>query len=388
MPSETGSTGRVEALDPWGWLREAADARKAAGLHREIRPRTADSTVLDLASNDYLGLSSDPRVADAAVTATVRWGAGSTGSRLVTGSTALHAELEQELAALVGAPAGLVFSSGYAANMGVVTALGGDDCLIVSAARNHASLVDGCRLSRSPVIVTPDLAGAEVALARRGTPRALVVVEAINSADGDLLPLRDWFALCRRFGAVLLIDDAHGLGVRGSGRGSVFEAALSGEPDVVTTITLSKALGAQGGAVLGHQVIIDHLINTARTFIFDTALAPAAAAAAMTAARIIAAQPELATSVLARAADLARAWGVPGGDGAIVSVVIGDAAQAWSSAHRLRELGVHVGCFRPPTVPAGTARLRVVARATLTGADIDHYQAAVTQVLGQVRPCG
>ena len=381
MPADT-APGRVPFDDgPLGWLHAAAEARAAAGLHRVLRPRAPGRGELDLASNDYLGLSADPRVVGAAAAAARDWGAGSTGSRLVTGTTELHAELERELAALVGTAAGLVFSSGYMANVGAATALSGPDCLILSEARNHASLVDGCRLSASPVTVTKDLAAARRALAERTLPRALIVIEAINSADGDLSALRDWHWLARRFGALLLVDDAHGLGVRGGGRGSVAEAGLATEPDVVTTITLSKSLGAQGGAVLGASAVIEHLIDTARTFIFDTGLAPAPAGAALAAARIVAAEPRLARAALRRAADLAAASGVLVPDGTVIPVLVGDAQRAFDTASALRGLGVHVGCFRPPAVPAGTARLRVTARATLTDQDIDRYRAALTRVL-------
>jgi 8-amino-7-oxononanoate synthase len=336
--------------------------------------------MLDLASNDYLGLSVDLRVVEASASASREWGTGSTGSRLVTGTTELHAELERALGALVGAPSALVFSSGYLANIGAVTALGGTDCHIVSDVGNHASLIDGCRLSGSPVSVTTDTATAERALAERIEPRALVIVESINSVDGDLAPLRDWHRIARQFGAALLVDDAHGVGVRGNGRGAVAEAGLVGEPDVVTTITLSKALGAQGGAVLGDPAVIAHLIDTARAFIFDTGLAPAPAAAALAAVRIIGAEPQLPRAALNRAADLAAASGVPVPDGAVTPVLIGDAHRALDCATALRERGVHVGCFRPPSVPAGTARLRVTARATLSDADIRRYHAALTEV--------
>ncbi|HMH92076.1 MAG TPA: 8-amino-7-oxononanoate synthase [Streptosporangiaceae bacterium] len=384
MPADLAPARGPADDGPLGWLHVAAQARAAAGLHRVLRPRAGRRGELDLASNDYLGLSADPRVVAAAAAASRDWGAGSTGSRLVTGTTELHAELEGELAALVGTAAGLVFSSGYLANVGAVTALSGADCVVVSEARNHASLVDGCRLSASPVVVARHLAAAERALAGRTLPRALILIEAINSADGDLLPLRDWHRLARRFGALLLIDDAHGLGVRGAGRGSVAEAGLAGEPDVIVTVTLSKSLGAQGGAVLGAPAVIEHLIDTARTFIFDTGLAPAAAAAALAAARIVAAEPLLARAVLGRAADLAAASGVLALDGPVIPVLIGDARRAFDCASALRELGVHVGCFRPPAVPSGTARLRVTARATLTDQDIDRYSAALSQVLACV----
>jgi 8-amino-7-oxononanoate synthase len=365
--------------DPLAWLRTAAADRAAAGLHRTLQPRSPDSGdelgTLDLASNDYLGLARDERVVAGAVAALERWGAGATGSRLVTGSTELHAELELALAGLVGAPAALVFSSGYLANLGAVTALAGPECLIVSDAGNHASLIDACRLSRSPVRVVPhgDQQAAAQLLADRAEPRALVLVEAVNSADGDLLPLADWQALAARFGALLLIDDAHGLGVRGAGRGAVAEAGLAGLANVVTTITLSKALGSQGGAVLAAQPVIDQLIDRARSFVFDTGLNPAAAGAALAAVRIIEATPELAGAVRRRAGELAGICGVPVPDAAVVPVLVGAALPAFERSVALRERGVRVGCFRPPSVPPGTARLRLTARADLTDADLARF---------------
>lgn len=397
-----------QAAGPLGWLHDAAATRAAAGLSRTLVPRAADSGVIDLASNDYLGLSTDPRVCAAAVEAVRTWGAGATGSRLVSGTTQLHVELETALARLVGAPAALVFSSGYQANLAAVSALGGRDCLVVSDAGNHASLVDGCRQSRSEIAVTPagDLNAAERALSARTVPRALVVIDAIGSADGRLAPLVHWHALARRHGALLVVDDAHGLGVRGNGAGSVAEAGLAGEDDVVLTLTLSKALGSQGGAVLGAPAVIRHLTETARSFIFDTGLNPAAAGAALAAVHILEADiagpagsglvgsglassgsagSGLAGSVLARAAELAAAAGVPVTDSAVVPVLIGDAAQADDLARALLERGFRVGCFRPPSVPAGTARLRLTARSTLTTADLERFGSALTDARAGAR---
>jgi 8-amino-7-oxononanoate synthase len=371
-------TGTVQRADPQAWLVAVAGERAAAGLHRQLRPRPANSTVLDLASNDYLGLCRDPRLARAAAVAADEWGAGSSGSRLVTGSTALHAELEAELAALVGAPAGLVFSSGYLANLGAVTALAGPDCLVVSDAGNHASLVDACRLSRSRMLVSPpgDLVAIENALAGRAESRAVLVVDAIGSATGELLPLAELAAIATRQGAFLVVDDAHGLGVRGGGRGAAAEAGITGQPNVVTTVTLSKALGSQGGAVLAGEAVIEHLIDTARSFIFDTGLNPAAAGAALAAVRIIAAEPNLAAGALERAAELAGICGVPVTGSAVVPVLIGAAQDAYDRSIALLDRGIRVGCFRPPAVPAGTARLRLTGRANLTGVELDRLRCA------------
>jgi 8-amino-7-oxononanoate synthase len=374
----------MTAADPLGWLADAAQARAEAGVHRQLRQRQAAEKLLDLASNDYLGLTRDPRVVEAGAAAIRRWGAGSTGSRLVTGTTELHIELELVLADLVGAASALVFSSGYLANLAAVTGLAGPDCLIVSDAGNHASLVDACRLAKSRVVVTPhgDQAAAERALTGRSEARAVIVLDAINSADGDLLPLAEWQVLARRHGAILVVDDAHGIGVRGNGRGAVHEAGIAAEPNVVTTITLSKSLGAQGGAVLGDAAIRDHLIDTGRSFIFDTGLNPAAAGAALQAAHIIAGEPELSKAVLTRAAELAAAAGVVATDSAVIPVIIGEAQQAYDRSIALRDKGIQVGCFRPPSVPVGTARLRVTSRATLTDADVERFRQALMETSG------
>ena len=252
---------------------ERATARVSAGLRRELRARQPRSAAIDLASNDYLGLSRHPEVIAGAVDAVRTWGAGSTGSRLVTGTTTAHEEFEAELAEFVGAQAGLVFATGYAANLGVVTALAGRGSLVVSDAGSHASLVDACRLSRARVEIAPhcDVEAVDRLLAERTEERALVLTDSVFSADGDLAPLTELHRVVNANGAVLIVDEAHGLGVRGEGgRGLVHELGLAGLPDLVVTATLSKALAAQGGAVLSSERVRAHLIDSARTFIFDT----------------------------------------------------------------------------------------------------------------------
>ncbi|QIS02885.1 aminotransferase class I/II-fold pyridoxal phosphate-dependent enzyme [Nocardia brasiliensis] len=370
-------------IDPLSWLDERASARVAAGLRRELRPRAAHSPAIDLASNDYLGLVRHPEVIDAAVAAVRRWGAGATGSRLVTGTTAAHAELEADLAEFVGAEAGLVFASGYAANLGVVTALAGRGALVVSDAGSHASLVDACRLSRARVAVAEhrDVDAVDRLLAARTEERALVLTDSVFSADGDLAPLVELHRVTRARGAVLVVDEAHGLGVRGAGgRGLVHELGLAGQPDLVITATLSKALAAQGGVVLAAERVRAHLVDAARTFIFDTGLAPAAVGAAHAALGVLRREPELATRVLERAADIARIAAVPAPASAVVSVVLGKAQVAFEAAQQCRARGLDVGCFRPPSVPEGTSRLRLTARANLTPDEI----AAIATVLGAV----
>jgi 8-amino-7-oxononanoate synthase len=343
-----------------------ATARAGRGIVRATdHRRHPTSTMLDLASNDYLGLARDPRLRASAVRAIERYGAGAGASRVVTGTTAAHVELETELARLTGQPACLAFSSGYTANIGVLTALGDPDTLLVSDAHVHASLIDGARLSRSPVAVCPhgDLDVLERLLRDRPQPRAVVVVESIYSVLGDACDLPRTAALCAAYDALLLVDEAHGIGVAGDGRGAVHAAGLADAEHVVVTATLSKALGAQGGAVLGSLAVREHLVNTARTFIFDTGLAPAAAAAAATACRIITAEPERVADLHRVAARIAAAAGVPHAPGAVQSIPAASADDAVAATDRLHADGIVVGCFRPPSVPDGISRLRLVARA-------------------------
>lgn len=376
---------------PFGWIAEQDRIRRAAGLRRELRPRTADSPLLDLAGNDYLGLTRHPEVVRAGADACLRWGAGSTGSRLVTGSTALHAELEAEIADFTGFDAALVLASGYAANLAAVTALTGPDTLLVSDALNHASLIDGCRLSKADREVVRHSDPEAVRKALDGHQgRAVVVSDAVFSVDGDAAPLAGLAAAARESGAALLLDDAHGLGVLGDGgRGSAHAAGLAGAPDVVCTATLSKALGAQGGVVLGPAAVIEHLVNAARTFIFDTGLAPAAAGAALGALRVLRREPERAAGARAVAREFHRRLTAEGLDAAapdacVVSVraPTPDIALAWAA--RCRDEGIAVGCFRPPSVPDGVSRLRLTARCDLTGDQV----AAAVAVIARTAPRG
>jgi 8-amino-7-oxononanoate synthase len=369
-------------------LDERAAERVTAGLRRELRPRAPLSPSIDLASNDYLGLVRHPEVVEGAIDAVRRWGAGSTGSRLVTGTTAEHERLEAEFAEFVGAEAGLVFASGYAANLGVVTALAGRGSLVVSDAGSHASLVDACRLSRAQVEIAAhrDVEAVDRLLAVRTEERALVLTDSVFSADGDLAPLAELHRVTRANGAVLIVDEAHGLGVRGAGgRGLVHEAGLAGQPDLVITATLSKAFAAQGGIVLTGERVRAHLIDAARTFIFDTGLAPAAVGAARAALRLLRREPEMAPRVLRRAADIARIAGVAEPDSAVVSVVLGAAQVAYDAAQACRARGLDVGCFRPPSVPEGTSRLRLTARANLMPAELDTIAMVLGEVLAEAR---
>jgi 8-amino-7-oxononanoate synthase len=259
----------------------------------------------------------------------------------------------------------------------------------VSDALSHASLVDACRLSRSRVVVTPhrDVEAVEAALAARDEERAVVITESVFSADGALAPLRELHEVCRRHRALLIVDEAHGLGVRGGGRGLLHELGLAGAPDVVMTTTLSKALGSQGGAVLGPAAVRAHLIDAARTFIFDTGLAPAAVGAARAALTVLRAESWRPEAVLRHARTLAEVCDVPGvPQSAVVSVILGDPEVALAAATACLDAGVKVGCFRPPTVPAGTSRLRLTARASLDAAELEIARRVLTDVLAVTRP--
>lgn len=374
-------------LSPLAWLDAHADRRRDAGLRRSLRPRPPVATELDLASNDYLGLSQHPAVIEGGVAALRIWGTGATGSRLVTGDTELHQELEAALAEFTGAAAALVFSSGYTANLGAVVGLSGPGSLLVSDAYSHASLVDACRLSRAKVVVTPhrDVGAVAAALESRDEERAVVVTDSVFSADGALAPVRELHEVCRRHGALLIVDEAHGLGVRGTGgRGLLHELGLAGAPDVVMTTTLSKALGSQGGAVLGSAAVRDHLIDAARPFIFDTGLAPAAVGAALAALRVLAAEPWRPRAVLTHARTLAEICAVSTEPAsAVVSVILGDPEAALAAAAACLDAGVRVGCFRPPTVPAGTSRLRLTARASLDADELGLARTVLTDVLSR-----
>ncbi|MDQ6522330.1 8-amino-7-oxononanoate synthase [Nocardioides sp. LHD-245] len=353
-------------MSAWeSWLAAEAAAREAAGLTRRLRPRTAGDTTIDLAGNDYLGLARDADVCRAAADAALVWGAGAGASRLVTGTLRLHDELETELAAYLGQPAALVFSTGYHANLAVVTALADRTTRVLSDAHIHASLVDAVRLSRARLSVVPH---SDVAAVRSGLvaaavagERTLVLAESVYSVLGDAAPLVELAALCAEYDALLVVDEAHGLGVHGPGL--VATSGLAGLPHVVVTATLSKSLGAQGGAVLGPVALREHLVNRARPFIFDTGLAPAPAAGALAALRALRARPTLGATVRTRIAGLADALGVVAPAGAVLSVPMSSPQAAVAAQAAAADAGLRVGCFRPPSVPDGISRLRITAGA-------------------------
>jgi 8-amino-7-oxononanoate synthase len=380
---------------PLELLRQAADGRAAVGRRRALTPRgPGHDALLDLASNDYLGLAADERLTAGAIEAARKWGTGSTGSRLVTGTTELHLQLETQLAEFTGAAAALVFSSGYLANLTIITALAASlgSVLIVSDERNHASVIDACRLARGTsgvrVVVTPhrDAGAVRRVLAGRDELAAVVVSDAVFSVDGALAPVAELHAAARQHGALLVLDEAHAFGVIGpGGRGVAAAAGIAAEPDVIRTVTLSKAAAGQGGAVLGAAEVISTLVDTGRGFIFDTGLAPPCAGAALAALNVIAAEPELGALAQANAARLAAiATGLglrtrpPGA--AVLAVIMGGAPEAVRAQMICARYGVRVGCFRPPSVPAGQACLRLTGRAGLTERDFAVALRALTAV--------
>ncbi|MGA4726868.1 8-amino-7-oxononanoate synthase [Micromonospora taraxaci] len=352
-------------------LDRRADLRAKAGLTRRLQPRPAADGMTDLAGNDYLGLATHPEVTAAATAALSAYGLGATGSRLVRGSTDAHEALETELAQWLGTDRALVFSSGYLANLGALRALVQPRTLLVSDAHNHASLIDGCRISGAETVVTPhaDVDAVAAALAAAPGRPAVVVTESVFSVDGDLAPLTRLHAVARRHGALLLVDDAHALGVTGpAGAGGVAAAELAGEPDVVVTATLSKALGGAGGVVAGPAEFVRHLVETGRTFIFDTALPPAVAAGVHAALRLTRVGDDLRVELadrVALAVGRLRSAGltVSAPDAAVISVTAPgpDAATAWAAD--CRDQGVAVGCFRPPSTPDSRSRLRLTVSA-------------------------
>lgn len=364
-------------------------AQEAAGLRRRLRTFTAPQKprtevegrpLLLLASNAYLGLNTHPAVVGAAQAAAAAFGTGSGGSRLVCGTSTLHRELEAALAALKSTEDAVLFGTGYQANVGVLTALAGPRDLILSDELNHASLIDGCRLSGARFLVyrhgDPDHVAALLAAERHRHRRCFIVTDGVFSMDGDVAPLPALADAADRHGAILVVDDAHATGVLGpGGAGTAAHFGLTGRVPVQVG-TLSKALGSEGGFVAGSHVLCEYLRNRARPFLFSTAPAPPSVAAALAALRVVEAEPGRRERLLALAARLRGAlrdlgFRVPAGETPIIPVVVGDVNRAVDLASVLEEEGVYCPAIRPPSVPPGTSRLRVTVMATHTEEDLD-----------------
>ena len=378
-------------------LRAELARLRAAGLYRTRRViggrhgvelEVDGRACLNFCSNDYLGLASDPRVAAAAQRALEACGTGSGAASLISGYNREHRALEEELAAFTRRPRALLFSSGWAANLGVLRALLDKSGTLVADELNHASLIDGGRLSGAHYrrVAHADVAGYERALA--GAPGPVVLAtDSVFSMDGDLAPLPALAALGRRHEATLLVDDAHGFGVLGDGRGALFEgAALATEDVPVYMATLGKALGVAGAFVAGSDTLVEYLVQRARTWVFSTAPPPALAAAAREALRIVQAEPErrsrLAGNVQrlrAGAAQLGIALGASATP--IQPLVLGDERRVLAVSGALLERGFWVAAIRPPTVPPGTARLRITLSAAHAPAQVDALVEALATAL-------
>jgi 8-amino-7-oxononanoate synthase len=350
------------------------------GLYRKLRliegpqgPRVlvAGREVLLLCSNDYLGLAADDRVREAAAEAALRWGAGAGASRLISGNMQPHRELETRLAAFKGYERSLLFGSGYLANMGTIAALAGPGEVIFSDALNHASIIDGCRLARAETVVYRhnDVEHLESLLREASRAPALIVTDGVFSMDGDVAPLAQLLELARRYGARLMVDEAHATGAIGpGGRGAVAAAGLSGEVDVIVG-TLGKALGSYGAYVCTSAATVDYLVNRARPFIFSTAPPPPAVGAARAALGVLEAEPERVEQLAANARTLREALAAEGLVAAasttqIVPIEIGEAEPTMDLCERALERGVFAQGIRPPTVPEGSSRLRFTVMAT------------------------
>jgi len=374
-------------------------ALEDAGLRRRLHPLASAcdaEVVLDgrrvllLSSNNYLGLATHPAVKAAACAAIERWGCGAGASRLISGHLELHAEVEAKLAALKGVEAALLFPSGYQANVGAIGALVGRGDHVFSDALNHASIVDGCRLARASVHVYPhrDVQALEAALA--ATPRGgrrLIVTDSVFSMDGDRAPLETLAALAEQYHSWLMLDEAHATGVLGPRGAGLAEAEGVAARVTVHMGTLGKALGGAGAYIAGSHALIELLVNRARAFVYTTGLAPAAVAAAGAALDVVAAEPERRATLARNAAwlrDGLRRLGLDArGDTHIVPLVVGDNRAALALADALLARGVHALAIRPPTVPPGTARLRVTPMATHTPAQLERALGAFAEAARQ-----
>ena len=362
--------------DPLAWIDDELARLERQGLRRRLSERrgaqtatvTLDGrTLVNFGSNDYLGLAADPRLAAAAHAAIEHDGWGSGASPVVSGRSSSHAELERRLAEFEGTQAALVFPSGFAANSGIIPALVDEGDAVFADAKNHASLIDGCRLSRAARFVYPhcDCDALEQQLRQAGRlRRRLIATDTLFSMDGDLAPLADLAALAERYDAMLLVDEAHATGLFGEhGRGAVEHFGLHDHVPIRVG-TLSKALGTAGGFVCGRQSLIDWLANRARPYVFSTAQPAATSAAAIAALEIVKNEPHRRQVLLDRATDLrsrlsAQGWNTGASATQIIPLYVGDAERAMQLTAKLREAGYFIPGIRPPTVPEGESLLRI-----------------------------
>lgn len=382
-------------------IKERLEELRDLGLQRRMRLISGPQgpwvlldgrPVLLLCSNNYLGLADHPRVREASAEAAMRWGVGAGASRLVSGTMTIHRRLEERLAAFKGTESSVLFGSGYLANLGVVSALAGPGEVVFSDALNHASIVDGCRLARAEVFVYHhgDMEHLEWGLREAEGRGALIATDGVFSMDGDLAPLEQIVELARSYDVRVAVDEAHAVGVLGpGGRGAVALAGLEDEVDVVVG-TLGKALGSYGAYVACEARMAQYLVNAARSLIFSTALPPPAVAGALAALELLEEQPRRVEKLQANAetlrGELAReGFAVAPGEMPIVPLLIGDPALAMRVCEAAIERGVFAQAIRPPTVPAGTSRLRVAVMSS-------HRRSELRQAAGTLadaaRACG
>ena len=359
---------------------------KESGLYRQMKylqspqqpyVKIAGKSYLMLSSNSYLGLCNDQRLKQAAMDAMEKYGVGSGGSRLTTGSYEVHKKLEDEIAAFKRAEAALLFNTGYMANVGAISSIAGKDWVIFSDRFNHASIIDGCRLSGAEIIIYEHCDASDLetkAQSHRGR-RALVVTDGLFSVDGDIAPLPDIVQVAKKYNMLLMVDDAHATGVLGeNGGGTADYFGLQNEIDIQMG-TFSKALASEGGFIAGNRGLIDYLANKARSFIFSTALAPATVAVSLRALEIVQAEPRLRQSLIANSAwfrEKLREIGFEIMDfpTPIISIVLGPPDLTVNFSNRLMEKNIFVSAIRPPTVPQGTSRLRINLMAIHTADDL------------------
>lgn len=391
----------IDGLDAQSLRRRRQIAETACAPEQRITLAGASEprTLLSFSSNDYLGLAAHPALVAALAEGAARYGAGSGGSHLILGHSRAHAQLEERLAGWM-APhipqaQSLFFCTGYMANLAVLSALGGADAVIFSAELNHASLIDGARLARASVqrFSHTDLQALDAQLQACDAPVKLIVSDAVFSMDGDIAPVAEMLALAERHDAWLVLDDAHGFGVLGAQGHGVLQAAALRSDRLVLMGTLGKAAGLAGAFVAAHRTVIDYLVQRARTYIFTTAAPPAMAHALLTALDLIEGEEGHArrAQLKARIAQLRAGMQaalpadgsvyMPDSSTAIQPLIVGDNARALQLSADLNDFGLRVGAIRPPTVPAGTARLRIALSASHSEADLARLIAALTQLL-------
>ncbi len=372
----------LQKLQKSDLIRIVHDRDSAQGARIIIRGRQC----VNFGSNDYLGLANHPSLRTAASEAAEKWGAGSGASRLLGGGCPLHRELEERIASFKDTPGALLFNSGYAANTGSIPALAGRGDAIFSDEMNHASIIDGCRLSLADVHVYRhrDMGHLEELIKRNNKNRRLIVTDTVFSMEGDIAPLNELSVLADKHGALLYTDDAHGTGVLGGGRGAIAHAGLTHTPNLIQMGTLSKAAGSMGGFIAADKDVIQWVLNTARTFIFSTAIAPASVAASKAALDIMDADASLNRKLWENRANMAdnlSTLGINtgGSETPIIPIRAESSVHALEMGEALLERGFYAPAIRPPTVPEPMVRITVTARHTPE--DIDALASALADLI-------